>query len=115
MDNWNNDICKFVRAYAEHHFSDVKTNLISLAAVVLASRYYWWIDPTGATIILLYTMNTWKKTFFENLFALIGKTAPPEFLGKLTYLIWNHHEDIKKIDTVRAYTFGSDHFLSRLT
>ena len=60
--------------------------------------------------ILLYTMNTWKKTFFENLFALIGRTAPPEFLAKLTYLIWNHHEDIKKIDTVRAYTFGSDHY-----
>ena len=60
--------------------------------------------------ILLYTMNTWKKTFFESLFALIGRTAPPEFLGKLTYLIWNHHEDIKKIDTVRAYTFGSDHY-----
>ncbi|XP_030964893.1 metal tolerance protein 10-like [Quercus lobata] len=101
---------KIVRAYAEHHFSDVKTNLISLAAVVLASRYYWWIDPTGAIIILLYTMNTWKKTFIENLFALIGRTAPPEFLGKLTYLIWNHHEDVKKIDTVRAYTFGSDHY-----
>ena len=60
--------------------------------------------------ILLYTMNTWKKTFFENLFALIGRTTPPEFLAKLTYLIWNHHEDIKKIDTVRAYTFGSDHY-----
>ncbi|KAF3947558.1 hypothetical protein CMV_026325 [Castanea mollissima] len=72
---------KIVRAYAEHHFSDVKTNLISLVAVFLASRYYWWIDPTGAIIILLYTMNTWKKTFFENLFALIGRTAPPEFLG----------------------------------
>ena len=42
---------KIVRAYAEHHFSDVKTNLISLAAVVLASRYYWWIDPTGAIIV----------------------------------------------------------------
>ena len=41
---------KIVRAYAEHHFSDVKTNLISLA-VVLASRYYWWIDPTGAIIV----------------------------------------------------------------
>lgn len=42
---------KFVRAYAEHHFSDVKTYFISLATVVLASRYYWWIDPTGAIIV----------------------------------------------------------------
>ena len=60
--------------------------------------------------ILLYTMNTWKKTFFENLSALIGRTAPPEFLAKLTYLIWNHHEDIKHNDTVRAYTFSSDQY-----
>ena len=55
-------------------------------------------------------MYTWMKTFFENFFALIGRTAPPEFLGKLTYLSWNYHEDIKKIDTVRAYTFGSDNY-----
>ena len=61
--------------------------------------------------ILLYTMNTWKKTFFENLSALIGRTAPPEFLAKLTCLIWNHHEDIKHIDTVRAYTFSSDQYI----
>ena len=42
---------KIIRAYAEHHFSDVKTNFISLAAVVLASRYYWWIDPAGAIMV----------------------------------------------------------------
>ena len=58
--------------------------------------------------ILLYTMNAWKKTFFESLFALIGRTAPPEFLEKLEVLIRNHHEDIKNIDTLIAYTFSSD-------
>ena len=42
---------KIVRAYAEHHSSNVKTNLISLPAAVLAIRYYWWIDPTGAIIV----------------------------------------------------------------
>ena len=42
---------KIVRAYAENHSSNVKTNLISLAAAVLAIRYYWWIDPTGAIIV----------------------------------------------------------------
>ena len=60
--------------------------------------------------ILLYTMNTWKKTFFENLSALIGRTASPEFLGKLTFLIWNHHKDIKGIDTLIAYKFSSDQY-----
>ena len=61
--------------------------------------------------IALYTMNIWTKTVIENVWALIGRTAPPEFLAKLTYLIWNHHEDIKHIDTVRAYTFGSNYFV----
>ncbi|KAK4594957.1 hypothetical protein RGQ29_018622 [Quercus rubra] len=62
------------------------------------------------TFILLYTMNTWKKTFLENLFALIGRTAPPEILEKLRNLIWDHHDDIKQIGRVRAYTIGSDQY-----
>ncbi|KAM2399537.1 hypothetical protein ACFXTH_036086 [Malus domestica] len=67
------------------------SKVVGLAAAVLAVRFFWWIDPTGAIIIALYTINTWAKTVLEN----------------LTYLIWNHHEEIKHIDTVRAYTFGS--------
>ena len=47
----------------------------------------------------------------ENVWSLIGRTAPPHFLSKLTYLIWNHHEEIQHIDTVRAYTFGSHYFV----
>ncbi|KAK7851018.1 metal tolerance protein 10 [Quercus suber] len=102
---------KIVRAYAQDHFFDVITNSVGLAAAVLAIQYYWWIDPTGAVIIALYTMNTWTKTVFENVYALIGRTAPPEYLAKLTYLVWNHHEDIKHIDTVRAYTIGTHYFV----
>ena len=45
---------KIVRAYAVHHSSNVKTNLISLAAAVLAIRYYWWIDPTGIQMQLTF-------------------------------------------------------------
>ncbi|XP_059441617.1 metal tolerance protein 10-like [Corylus avellana] len=102
---------EIVRVYAQDHLFDVVTNSVGLAAAVLAIRYYWWIDPTGAIIIALYTMNTWTKTVIENVWSLIGRTAPPEFLAKLTYLIWNHHEDIKHIDTVRAYTFGNHYFV----
>jgi divalent metal cation (Fe/Co/Zn/Cd) transporter len=61
--------------------------------------------------IALYTMKTWSKTVIENVWALVGRTAPPEFLAKLIYLIWNHDEDIKHIDTVRAYTFGTHYFV----
>ncbi|KAK4398760.1 Metal tolerance protein 9 [Sesamum angolense] len=102
---------EIVRAYAQDHLFDVITNSIGLATAVLAVRFYWWIDPTGAIIIALYTINTWAKTVVENVWSLIGRTAPPDFLAKLTYLIWNHHKEIQHIDTVRAYTFGSHYFV----
>lgn len=61
--------------------------------------------------IALYTMGTWAKTVMENVWTLIGRTAPPEYLAKITYLIWNYHEEIKHIDTVRAYNLGSQYFV----
>ncbi|KAK4484943.1 hypothetical protein RD792_007548 [Penstemon davidsonii] len=102
---------EIVRAYAQDHLFDVITNSIGLVTAVLAIRFYWWIDPTGAVIIAIYTINTWAKTVVENVWSLIGRTAPPDFLAKLTYLIWNHHKEIQHIDTVRAYTFGSHYFV----
>ncbi|XWS10451.1 hypothetical protein CRYUN_Cryun39dG0080100 [Craigia yunnanensis] len=102
---------EIVRAYAQDHFFDVITNSVGLATAVLAIHFQWWIDPTGAIIIALYTMSTWARTVIENVWSLIGRTAPPDFLAKLTYLIWNHHEEIQQIDTVRAYTFGSHYFV----
>ncbi|ESR35506.1 metal tolerance protein 10 [Citrus sinensis] len=105
---FNNEI---VRAYAQDHFFDVITNSVGLVTAVLAVRFYWWIDPTGAIIIALYTISTWARTVIENVLSLIGRTAPPDFLAKVTYLIWNHHEEIKHIDTVRAYTFGAHYFV----
>lgn len=42
---------EIVRAYAQDHFFDVITNSIGLAAAVLANKYYWWIDPTGAIMV----------------------------------------------------------------
>ena len=61
--------------------------------------------------IALYTINTWARTVMENVWTLVGRTAPPEFLSMLTYLIWNHNIEIRHIDTVRAYTFGSHYFV----
>ncbi|RZB97218.1 Metal tolerance protein 9 [Glycine soja] len=62
-------------------------------------------------VIALYTINTWAKTVIENVGSLIGRTAPPGFPAKLIYLIWNHHEQIKHMDNVRAYTFGAHYFV----
>ncbi|KAK4787127.1 hypothetical protein SAY86_010960 [Trapa natans] len=102
---------EIVRAYAQDHFFDVITNSIGLATAVLAIHFYWWIDPTGAIVIAVYTISTWARTVIDNVWLLIGRTAPPEFIAKLTYLTWNHHQEIRHIDTVRAYTFGSHYFV----
>ncbi|KAL4597876.1 hypothetical protein ACB092_11G019700 [Castanea dentata] len=102
---------EIVRAYAQDHFFDVITNAIGLVTAVLAIKFYWWLDPTGAIIIALYTIGNWSRTVMENVWSLIGRTAPQEYLSKLTYLIWNHDKEIKHIDTVRAYTFGCNYFV----
>lgn len=102
---------EIVRAYAQDHFFDVITNSIGLATAVLAIKFYWWLDPVGAIMIALYTISNWAKTVMDNVWSLIGKTAPPEYIAKLTYLCGNHDKEIKHIDTVRAYTFGFNYFV----
>ncbi|KAF7851635.1 hypothetical protein BT93_L3292 [Corymbia citriodora subsp. variegata] len=88
---------------SKDHFFDVIANFVGLVTAVIANRYYWWMNQIGVIMIAIYTISTWARTVIENVRALIGKTAPPEFIAKLTFLIWNHHEEIKQID--RAYTF----------
>ncbi|KAK1660895.1 hypothetical protein QYE76_049054 [Lolium multiflorum] len=102
---------EIVRAYAQDHFFDVITNSVGLVCALLAVRFHWWMDPVGAILIALYTITTWARTVLENVGTLIGRSAPAEYLTKLTYLIWNHHEEIRHIDTVRAYTFGTHYFV----
>lgn len=102
---------EIVRAYAQDHFFDVITNSVGLVSALLAVKFQWWMDPVGAILIALYTITTWARTVLENVGTLIGRSAPAEYLTKLTYLIWNHDEEIRHIDTVRAYTFGTHYFV----
>ncbi|KAM3404570.1 hypothetical protein ACQJBY_007583 [Aegilops geniculata] len=102
---------EIVKAYAQDHFFDVITNIIGLVAALLANYFEGWIDPVGAIILAIYTIRTWSMTVLENVHSLVGQSASPEFLQKLTYLCWNHHKAVRHIDTVRAYTFGSHYFV----
>ncbi|KAI3949177.1 hypothetical protein MKW98_026557 [Papaver atlanticum] len=102
---------QIVRAYAEDHYFDVVTNIVGLVAAVLGDKIYWWIDPVGALILAIYTITNWSRTVMENAVSLVGQTAPPEMLQKLTYLVIRHHPQIKRVDTVRAYTFGVLYFV----
>lgn len=101
---------EIVRAYAQDHFFDIVTNVVGLAAAILGDKFYWWIDPVGAIILAVYTITNWSKTVMENAVTLVGQSAPPEFLQKLTYLVIRHPQ-VKRIDTVRAYTFGVLYFV----
>ncbi|KAI0523251.1 hypothetical protein KFK09_005645 [Dendrobium nobile] len=102
---------KIVRAYAKDHYFDVVTNVVGLAAAILGDKYYWWIDPSGAIVLALYTITNWSKTVWENAVSLVGQSAPPDMLQKLTYLVIRHDPQIKRVDTVRAYTFGVLYFV----
>ncbi|XAR68629.1 hypothetical protein NMG60_11003822 [Bertholletia excelsa] len=102
---------KIVRAYAKDHYFDVVTNVVGLVAAVLGDKFYWWIDPVGALILAIYTITNWSGTVLENAASLVGQSAPPEFLQKLTYMVLRHHPQIKRVDTVRAYTFGVLYFV----
>ncbi|KAG5555477.1 hypothetical protein RHGRI_006208 [Rhododendron griersonianum] len=93
------------------HYFDVVTNLVGLIAAVLGDKFYWWIDPVGAIILAVYTIANWSGTVLENAVSLVGQSAPPEVLQKLTYLVLRHHPQIKRVDTVRAYTFGVLYFV----
>ncbi|GKV21733.1 hypothetical protein SLEP1_g31687 [Rubroshorea leprosula] len=101
---------KIVRAYAKDHYVDVVTNVVGLVAAVLGDRFYWWIDPAGAIALALYIITNWSGTVKENAISLVGQSASPDFLQKLTYLVIRHPQ-VKRIDTVRAYTFGVLYFV----
>ena len=64
---------EIVRTYAQDHFFDVITNSIGLAAAVLAVRYKWWIDPTGAIIVSSYATDSSPPFFpFFTVLYIIG-------------------------------------------
>ncbi|KAI3843531.1 hypothetical protein MKX03_018120 [Papaver bracteatum] len=92
-------------------FSKQNRPCICKVAAVLGDRFYWWVDPVGAIALAVYTITNWSGTVLENAVSLVGQSAPPEVLQKLTYLVIRHHPLIKRVDTVRAYTFGVLYFV----
>jgi cation diffusion facilitator family transporter len=100
-----------VQTYAQDHRNDVITNTFGLIAAIVGDRIYYWFDPLGAMILAAYIVQNWSATALENIKAMVGLSAPPEFLTKLTYLAWNSDPRILGVDTVRAYTFGPAFFV----
>lgn len=98
-----------VNALAQDHMNDIVTNGASIVAVLVAVEVpaMWFLDAGVAVLFALYIVYLWSQTGKEQIDMLSGMTADPDTLSQLTYLAFNHHPEVQKIDTVRAYHFGS--------
>ncbi|CAF2541680.1 unnamed protein product [Rotaria sp. Silwood2] len=107
-----------LNALAQDHRNDVFSNSIALicgifgflarknpvrfpASLVLT-------DSIGAIVISIYILITWVRQANHQIKRLTGHTANPEFLQQITWIAFNHSSLILKIDTVRAFHFGTN-------
>ena len=95
-----------VQVLARDHLNDVFMNALGIMGAVLGDRVASWIDPLTAIILAAYITRVWGATAYEHIIAMVGLSADPYYLQKLTFLSANHHPSILQVDTVRAYTFG---------
>jgi divalent metal cation (Fe/Co/Zn/Cd) transporter len=102
-----------VEAYADDHRNDVLTNCVGVGAVAIAVHIssLWFLDSAGAICIALYIIVNWLQTGFEQMHLLSGRGAPPLLLQQLTYIASHHDDQIKFVDTVRAFHFGASYLV----
>ncbi|KAJ1962318.1 hypothetical protein H4R35_007368 [Dimargaris xerosporica] len=104
--------CKALRKYpsarvlAQDHFNDLVVNSFGLTMCLLGDRMYWWLDPLGGILVALIIFRSWSSTALEHVILIVGRTADPVFLQKVTYIALTHDSRIKEIDTCRAYHLG---------
>ncbi|KAJ8320871.1 hypothetical protein KUTeg_002458 [Tegillarca granosa] len=96
-----------VKALAQDHRNDVLSNTLAIICGYIGSQevrdrykfeYLVHVDPIGAILISLYIAITWYITGKENTKAIAGKSAKPDTINKLAWMILNHHEDISHIN-----------------
>ncbi len=92
-----------VRALATDHISDVVANTFLLGCYLIGVLVWPYMDPLGGILISLYLMYNWYQEGSMEVKKLSGQSAPPEFLSKITFLVWNHSPMIVSVDTVRAF------------
>lgn len=95
------------RILAQDHQNDLLLNLTGVALSLMGQHIAWWLDPAGGIIIALLILKTWASTAREHITLIVGKTADPDFLTRLTYIAMTHDDRILQIDTCRAYHSGN--------
>ncbi|KAI0800583.1 CDF manganese transporter [Fomes fomentarius] len=100
-----------VQVLWEDHRNDLYINGFGVLMSAGGSKIIWYLDPLGAMMIAAGVILSWGQTIYEQFELLAGKSAPREFLQLLIYKAVTYAEEIKQIDTVRAYHSGPDYFV----
>ncbi|PKS11406.1 hypothetical protein jhhlp_003169 [Lomentospora prolificans] len=109
--------CFFYRKYPSVHVffvdhrNDIAVNLFGLIMSITGDRFVWYLDPIGAICIALIILFSWTSNAFEQVWLLVGKSAPREFVNKLVYISMTHDDQILKVDTCRAYHAGQKYYV----
>lgn len=82
------------------HRNDIAVNIFGLVMSIVGDRFVWYLDPIGAICIALLILFSWVSNAFEQVWLLVGKSAPQEFVSKLVYMSMTHDSQITKVDTV---------------
>lgn len=82
------------------HRNDLAVNGFGLIMSIIGDRFVWYLDPIGACCIALLILFSWASTAFENMWLIVGKCAPRDFVNKCIYVTLTHDQRIQKVDTV---------------
>ncbi|KAJ2904670.1 uncharacterized protein MKZ38_007411 [Zalerion maritima] len=100
-----------VHVFFIDHRNDIVVNIFGLVMSIVGNRLVWYLDPIGAILIALIILFSWSSNAFEQVWLLVGKSAPRDFLSKLIYMAVTHDPQILKVDTCRAYHAGQHYYV----
>ncbi|KAH6917075.1 cation diffusion facilitator 1 [Coprinopsis sp. MPI-PUGE-AT-0042] len=100
-----------VQVLWEDHRNDVVVNAFGILMSTGGSKLRWWLDPVGAMIIGFGIIISWTRTVWIQFELLAGKSAAHEFIQLVIYKAATFSDEIKQIDTVRAYHSGPSYFV----
>ncbi|EGG23297.1 putative cation efflux pump [Cavenderia fasciculata] len=92
------------------HRNDITVNSFGITMAMLGTKF-WYLDPCGALIVAFIILRSWTSQAYEQIQLLVGKSAPPEFLQRLTYIAMSHSPEVLKVDTCRAFHVGNNFFV----
>lgn len=100
-----------VHVFYIDHRNDIVVNIFGLVMSVVGAKVVWYLDPIGAILIALLILFSWASNAFEQVWLLVGKAAPKEYIAKLIYMSVTHDDRIIKVDTCRAYHAGQNYYV----